>query len=372
MNRSETMARSFNSPDVQSISSPRQSKGTINPKILQKIRQQEKCEMIKKIQDSNSTFIPLKKKDPSWELFGIIKINEVNVMKDHIFCKLCYEDGILRKYKNSSSLSVLKLHLENEHNQNTKNVRMKNVPSILLGELTEGISQKEQLLLRVSLYIVMSLRPFSDVENPYFIDLLIYSNVIESADEVPKASAVKNTGLDRIYNFVTRGMKELLLHSPDYIVILFDCWQDCTRRSFLNVIVSFIDEKFNPVRLMIAFRKLFYKDAETEKTIVLSALEAFGLKHKKLIGISDRGSDMIKLSKILKMQRIDCTAHGLHNLITRDVLPRVKPVEAVLVKLREITSVLRYRSNDLRTDFNLEASHAALKILKQISDLGEF
>lgn len=101
-------------------------------------------------------------------------------------------------------------------------------------------------------------------------------------------------------------------------------------------------------------------------------VSTFGLQHKQFIAVSDKGADMLRLCRLLKVDRIDCLAHGLHNLITADVIPRCPVIQNLLKKLREILSVLRYRSNDLKIDLQLDKDREKAEWLERFANISKF
>lgn len=46
--------------------------------------------------------------------------------------------------------------------------------------------------------------------------------------------------------------------------------------------------------------------------------------------LSDRGSDMLRLCRLKRMNRVDCCAHGLHNLLKSDVILKTRLVKGIL------------------------------------------
>lgn len=114
-----------------------------------------------------------------------------------------------------------------------------------------------------------------------------------------------------------------------------------------------------------------YKDAATEAEVFSNLMEELGISHKKFLAISDRGSDMIAVCKMLNMTRQNCIGHGLHNLINADVLPKTTIVKEFLKKLREILSIFRYKGNDIMIDFQLENDKTKAEYIENFSKIGK-
>ncbi|CAF1583619.1 unnamed protein product, partial [Didymodactylos carnosus] len=67
--------------------------------------------------------------------------------------------------------------------------------------------------------------------------------------------------------------------------------------------------------------------------------------------VSDKGSNMRKAWKLLKVIHMYCIAHGIHNLLMVDCFPKLTGVPDLLNKVQTIISKLRYRQHELEEEF---------------------
>lgn len=125
------------------------------------------------------------------------------------------------------------------------------------------------------------------------------------------------------------------------------------------------------MELVVAFRCLEYKTADSELKILNTCLHDYQLEDKELIAVSDKGSDMLRLCRLKSINRLDCCAHGLHNLLNADVIPKVRSIKEFLQKLRKILSAMRYRLSDIKTDFAIETDSQKAKLLLKFSEMGK-
>lgn len=345
-------------------------KVAINPKKLEQNRLLKKNETVENLSKSGAVLVNIvrgRKADEAWEFFKILELNGERYEDSKMFCSLCWLNGCIKGFSEQTSLSVLKTHLENIHEKNLKNPKL---PAISKTGLVHRHT-KDDLVTNTSLMFLMMNIPFNQAENSYFIDWLKRYGVIENIKDAPSSKALSNTGLERLYKSVQDGMIELLKDSPKYIVAVFDCWMDCSKRHFFAIILRFLTSKFQIIELVVAFRCLEYKTADSELKILNDCLQDYQLQEKELIAVSDKGSDMLRLCRLKSIDRLDCCAHGLHNLLNTDVIPKVRSVKELLSKLRKILSAMRYRLSDIKTDFAIEADSQKAKLLLKFSEMGK-
>lgn len=343
---------------------------TIKPKQLRIDRDSKSQQNYNLIIESGGSLVPLRvnKPDKAWCHFKHLKFN--GVVSKEIYCEICFTNGSLCKYSITSSLSVLKVHLNNKHDIQTKNPKMKTIKN-MLGEGNSNGKSREEVILHLTIYFVMTQTPFHHIESQYTKDFLKYSGLLEDTKECPSQRSLSDNGLEKVFQFVQGEVKEQLKKAPPYITTAFDCWSDVARRHYYAIIMRFLTEDFEVKEYVVAFKKLMYKDAVCEAEAFTKVVDNYGLGDKKFIAVSDKGSDMVSLCKQLKMNRQDCIAHGLHNLINADVLPKTKVIKKLLKKLREILSCLRYRAEDLMVELQLEQDAAKAEYLASIGKIGK-
>lgn len=195
--------------------------------------------------------------------------------------------------------------------------------------------------------------------------------VIKNSKDAPSSKSLSEIGLERIYRTVQNGMMELFKNSPECIVVIFDGWMDRAKRHYFAIIFRFLTPTFEIVEFVVAFECLEYKTADSELKVLNKCIEEYQLENKQLIAVSDKGSDMLRLCRLKQMNRLDCCAHGLHNLLNADVIPKTRLIKQFLQKIRKILSAMRYRLSDIKTDFSLENDSQKAKLLLKFSELGK-
>jgi hypothetical protein len=81
---------------------------------------------------------------------------------------------------------------------------------------------------------------------------------------------------------------------------------------------------------------------------------------------------MLKACRLLKMINVWCIAHGIHNLLMKDCLPKMTGVPALLGKIQLTIDKLRYRQQELEDEFyrsNHGFDNRVLEIVKHVGEL---
>lgn len=343
----------------------------IKPKELKSIRQNCERENYEKLIENGAELIPIddeNKTDEAWKYFKYL--SERGEVTHKHYCELCFKKGSLVSYEKTTSITSLKGHLYNKHGIDVKNPKMKAIKAIMEGKDVKN--KKEELVLQLTIYFVMTLTPFHHIQNEYTRAFLCFTGIIADPEECPNERSLSDNGLEKLYRYVHDEIKNELQSAPKYITTLFDCWSDISRRSYFAIILRFLNENFYVKEYVVAFKNLQYKDAVTEAETFTKVINQFGLVDKKFIAVSDKGADMLCVCKILKINRQDCVAHGLHNLVNADILPKTTVVNIFLKKLREVLSVLRYRSEDLILDLQLQQDKLKAELLEKFSKIGKY
>jgi len=80
---------------------------------------------------------------------------------------------------------------------------------------------------------------------------------------------------------------------------------------------------------------------------------------------------MRKAWKLLKLIHTFCIAHGIHNLLMKDCLPRLTNVPNLLDKIQSIIDKLRYRQHELEEEFRRVNDRKNSDLLQAINKAGE-
>lgn len=76
-------------------------------------------------------------------------------------------------------------------------------------------------------------------------------------------------------------------------------------------------------------------------------LTQFNLSDKIIILVTDGGANMIKAAKDMKIDRVPCIAHGLHNLVMVDTLSKLPEVNNLIMKARKIIKILAFKTHNI-------------------------
>lgn len=151
----------------------------------------------------------INKPDKAWCHFKHLKFN--GIVSKEIYCEICFTNGTLCKYCINSSLSVLKVHLCNKHEISMKNPKMKTINK-MLGEGNSNGKSREEVILHLTIYFVMTQTPFHHIENTYTKDFLKYSGLLDDTKECPSQRSLSDNGLEIYRN-------RLAVQLPERVVL---------------------------------------------------------------------------------------------------------------------------------------------------------
>ena len=94
----------------------------------------------------------------------------------------------------------------------------------------------------------------------------------------------------------------------------------------------------------------------------------FGLESKKIIYITDNGSNIVKACNLAGVERMGCIAHGIHNLITVDGMSKSSSLMRIVNDVKGIVHVFVYKTQLLE-----EEGHKMVQehLIDQIASDGE-
>lgn len=76
-------------------------------------------------------------------------------------------------------------------------------------------------------------------------------------------------------------------------------------------------------------------------------LTQFNLNNKIITLVTDKGADMIKVERDMKVDRVPCVAHGFHNLVVVDTLSKLPEINRFIAKARTIIKILTFKTQDI-------------------------
>jgi len=65
-------------------------------------------------------------------------------------------------------------------------------------------------------------------------------------------------------------------------------------------------------------------------------LTQFNLNNKIITLVTDGGANMIKAARDMKIDRVPCVAHGLHNLVMVDTISKLPEINSFIAKAIEL------------------------------------
>ncbi|EFN86079.1 Transposable element Hobo transposase, partial [Harpegnathos saltator] len=200
--------------------------------------------------------------------------------------------------------------------------------------------KKKELSDSITLWFCRDLIPFHEIEKEGLKDFLKFHNVIQSLSDVPCSSTLSRRSLTRIYEDCLFAVKlKINGDNPNMVSLTMDAWTDNYRhKPFMTFTLHWISPIITQLKSCV-LQTSFLPHPHTANNIVeelKKALTRFNLNEKIIILVTDRGANMIKAATYMKVERISCIAHGLHNLVMVDTLSKLLEVNKIIVKARTI------------------------------------
>lgn len=213
-------------------------------------------------------------------------------------------------------------------------------------------NRKWVIARQLALMCCRDLEPFYIVEKPGFIRFLIQNNVIHAGDDLPKRTTVSRTALDSVYDETAAKVKELLEKSPLTVSATTDLWTDnYKRRSYMTVTVHFCLPDFTMQSMVL--RTVVFPESHTGVNIcqeLSKVMASFGLVEKKVVYITDQGSNIIKACRLAGCERFGCVAHAMHNLISVDGIRKHIAVQEIILKVKAILKTFTFKTSLLENE----------------------
>lgn len=193
---------------------------------------------------------------------------------------------------------------------------------------------------------------------------------------LPNPRSISETGLSDVYEYSKKEVITALQSAPKTIALTLDCWTDnCMKRSFINHVVHFLDEKF-AMKTFTLKTEIFphpHTGLKISKNI-LSTLKEFGLENRKVIAVSDNGANVIAGIRMAKIHRLPSAAHNLYLFISKECLKadNFSAITILISKLKTVfKAVIMYRHDELSKIFEQEQQCDLLKLLKSATETFE-
>ena len=211
---------------------------------------------------------------------------------------------------------------------------------------------KIMLVRRLALMCCRDLSPFNIIDKSGFRTFLLQSGVVRNMEDIPVADTVSRGGLDYVYDTTLASVKQLIQTSKDMVSMTTDIWTDNYRhRSYITFTLHFCNTDYDLKSVVL--KTVHFQDAHTavniKREMELTAQE-FDLTNKKIIYVTDNGSNIVKACKLLSVDRVGCLAHGIHNLITVDGIKKTAAINAVVGTAKELVKAFVYKGDFLTAE----------------------
>lgn len=353
---------------------------------------------------------PLTKKSESsvWTHFGKLTRNGREIVKcgKSIFCKLCFADKVFKRYGQTldtmrisvhfiwccfslsysikTSLTIVSSHLANVHNifiASASKVENQNK----LTEMFFGPPAKRQRVdsesqsmhsmnRRMALWLCCDLLPFSIVEKRGFNDF--WNECQFTRNKIPSRTTVSGSALDETYLCFKTRLIQVLTFAPTFGTITTDFWKDKYKQmSYITYTYHFIDNwKINSYVLKTC---AFDQSATAENIITHyeNTLTDLKLTNKKVIFVTDGGSNLKKACRLMNVIRLDCIAHKIHLLITKDLVQHESMknfFQVFLEKMHKVHYALLFKYRELKMYDNEERQRKFNDAVNEAADMGDY
>ncbi|CAF2386215.1 unnamed protein product [Rotaria sp. Silwood2] len=233
--------------------------------------------------------------------------------------------------------------------------------------------RKERLASDLTLMCCCDLLPFSIVSNEGFQDFLMAYNIVNTVDDIRSRATLNPFHLNQLYNAYMDRLNEELKEAPYFPGMTCDMWTDKYRhRSCICFTLRFVDSLFISHSYTLLNEPFDHPHtAEAIKQRLIKVCDDFGLNSGKIIIASDKGSNVQKAWRLVHVMHLSRAAHGLHNLLMVDVIPKIDGLSELLDKVQTIISKLRYRENELRDAFLSSSTDSNAAMIEDILTVSE-
>jgi hypothetical protein len=121
----------------------------------------------------------------------------------------------------------------------------------------------------------------------------------------------------------------------------------------------------------IVLRTVVFPESHTGENIKAAMDETvrlFGLQDKRIIYVTDQGSNVVKACKLADVERYGCVAHGLHNLIMTDGIGKCDLARTIIDKVKELIKSFTYKTSFLENEAREIANETALRQMEALCD----
>lgn len=317
----------------------------------------------------------------AWDFMGHIFIQSASEscattapISDLLYCKFCFDEqlnspnGLLSRVYSASANTASGNHLAHaaaKHNQTFPKTSDPKISNWLLKSKQNSPAGTQFEFNRdLTLFICRDLQPFSVVEDAGF-HAFCSKNI---GFELPSSATVSTTALLDIFTTVKARVIEIL-SSCSSGTLMMDGWTDKYKRlPYFGIRVAVIhDWQFKVLTLNIS-----PVESHTSQNLsrhVKSVLAEMTSGHKMLLfNTTDSAANMKLLSSLLGHERVNCTAHGMHLLLTVDSLYRIPQLRELVKKCKEIVHALHFKGHLVADEVQAEADAELFQKIAKIQE----
>lgn len=298
---------------------------------------------------------------------------------------------ILYSYSLNTSITGLSNHLQHEHSYEKNGKAAEATQSMLLKSFfntndavkmhptVKSKEERERLLFsrHIVIWICRDLLPFTLVCSEGFNYFWNKFNTKKHLT-LPSRTTVAGQALDDSYTCMKNRLIDSLKNAQQHGCITFDSWTDSHKRiSYLTFTYHFIDKNwkmFNTVLKTVYFEAPH--TAQRIREMYNKMLEEFKLLDKKLITVTDGGSNVKSACNLIKVKRLSCVAHQINRLIQFDLFEKnaqqIKPICDLIEKLRKIQRSLIYKFDQLSNIYKRDQNEKVFLMLENLETIDEY
>jgi hypothetical protein len=232
--------------------------------------------------------------------------------------------------------------------------------------------EKSILARQIAVFCALDHMPFSITESKGFQLFCKWNNI----NNLPTRKTISDHALTDIYVFCMKQIKEILSTAPKNISLVLDCSSDNHRHnSYINYRVHFCDKNF---RLkLVTLKTEFFPRPHTMgrmKKSILDTLAEFNLQDKKIIAVTDSGSDVVAGCRLAGLKRFGCSCHALHLLVAYDILKKnqFQPINVLMLKLKTIYRAMTFKHAELTRISKDKNMINFVDLLEKVTVIGKF
>lgn len=289
----------------------------------------------------------------------------------------------MHSYSASTSSSNLIDHLANKHQTvittTTAAIKQKSLmesffpPTKKSKSNAPKIDSKLIFNRQLLLSICRDLGTFHQVEKEGFRE---FWNIYNPNYKLPCRSTLEIGCLDDVFTCCMNKMIDFLKKTPDHATITFDCWSDnAKQRSFVGYTYHFLNKNWEIKTAVLKVAALQRPNTGRKlRDNFHETLNEFGIADKKISVVTDGGSNVKKCAELLGVRRSSCISHGIHQLITTDLLKHdsMEEIRNLIVKLKTIQRKMLYKFDELKTLDIQQKNKNLIEVMERFAQMGTF